>query len=476
MKDYTEALGSSKRKPSPEYIQFLEKIFLASACDRRALYDGLTSPQNIRSFIKRAIENGHIADYSYKEIYGRRNRQHSFISITAKGVACLSFFGTQPWCKFLPSDPTLSIIKKDYRGDSLAYASRCGNIFILMKNLGATYSDFILSGEPSDTSWLVPKNREFEPYGDDEEDEEIYNLASDDYESSLYDIGVMQDSESEEKLPPEGITLERIKCEAYTIMRMVVDSSRTIEKGNLYFFPVREIRKMLIRDGTGNFDFSYGQYMGAVFSEKVGLVLYHAKHDGISWARGADHRDIKIMQQFSGRYSPYNTIMKSQAFAGIVVYNEKNFADLVMNKFGKRKTGVVMGKDYNIIHALPLSHYSTEFLSRWVLPMTPAERRKYIHEGIAELYELRYVTDANTRKSIAYQGDIGLVADGTNMDVIQCMAQYKMYCEGALDKLTIICFPWQETFYEKLWSNIITLQFITAAYPRALTDSGDSQP
>ena len=216
--------------------------------------------------------------------------------------------------------------------------------------------------------------------------------------------------------------------------------------------------------------------MGAVFSEKVGLVLYHAKHDGISWARGADHRDIKIMQQFSGRYSPYNTIMKSQAFAGIVVYNEKNFADLVMNKFGKRKTGVVMGKDYNIIHALPLSHYSTEFLSRWVLPMTPAERRKYIHEGIAELYELRYVTDANTRKSIAYQGDIGLVADGTNMDVIQCMAQYKMYCEGALDKLTIICFPWQETFYEKLWSNIITLQFITAAYPRALTDSGDSQP
>lgn len=470
MKDHMDILGSSKRKLSPEYIQLLETIFLASACDRRVLYDGQTSRQNISGLIKKALTNGHITEVSYKEIYGHRNRKHSFLSITAKGVACLSICGTKAWCKFLPSDPNISIVRRDRRGDSLAYASRCGDIFVLMKNLGATYSDFVLSGEPSDASWLIPKSRLEELA---EEDGDIYNLASDDYESSLYDIGIIEALEDDAS--QEGTSLDDIKREAYAAMKLVTAPSHTIEQGNLYFFPFKEIRKMLMEDGSGSFDFSYGQYMGAVFSEKVGLVLYHAKHDGISWARGADHRDIKIMQRFSAKYSPFNTIMKSQAFAGVVVYNEKNFADLVMNKFEKRKPGVVMGKDYNIMHALPLSEYTPEFLSQWALTFTPGERRGYIHKEIADLYELSYVADPMIRKCIPYQGEMGLVADGTNMDIIQAIAQYKMYCEGVLKELTVICFPWQETFYEKLWGNIVDLKFISAAYPRSQTDSDDSQ-
>lgn len=475
---YKDVVGKSGYRPSPEYVKLLERIFLASMCDKRALYDGQTTKANMRILINKAMENGHITKSSYKEVYGQRNRKHDVYSITAKGVACLSFFGTKPWCSFLPSSPDYPLVRKDRRNPTLAYESRCGDALLVMDALGATYSEFLLSGKPADTSRLIPTTRVMEE--DEEEEDEVYNLASDDYEAALYDIGVMEDPDEGDGDGSGETTLTKIKRDAYATMQLSTETTQEdIEEGNLYFFPIREIREMFLQNNVrnmGTFDFNYCRSVGALFSEKVGLVLYHAKHDGLVWVRGAGHRDLKIMQRFSGRFSPFDTIVKGRAFAGVLVYNEKNFSDIVTNKFKRRKLGGELGKDYDIMHTIPLSMYGPEFLARWVLPLTASERRSYIQKEIAELYELHYVADVEVRRNITYEGEMGLVADGTNLDIIQAVNQYKMYCDGLLDKLTIICFPWQETFYERLWSNIITLQFISAEYPEfEAPRSGESQ-
>lgn len=464
----------TQRKPSPEYISLLERVFLATVCDRRSLYDDITSIQNICKMVKRAIALNHIKESSYKEVYGHRNRTHKYLSITAEGVALLSKWGKSEWTHFLPSDKVNMTTLRDWRARQIAFSVRCGNTFLLADSLGAVYSDFVVSGVPCDTSPLIQAGRKnIVPSTDDEDDEEEEDALSGRYNffdeeegdvTTLMNLGIL-DSEAGEPV----VTIADVKSEAYARMEMMIHKERSLEKGEIYFFPIQEIRKMILNDKTpiiNQTDFSYGQYTGALFSEKVGLVLYHAKHDGLDWARGAGHRDIKVMQRFSGKYSPFNTIMKGQAFAGVIVYNEKNFADIVINKFEKRKPGVTMGKDFNIMHAIPLSEYGPDFLLRWVLDKTPAERRAYVHEVISSNFDVTYTKDAQLRRYFRYEGDMGLIADGTDMDIMLSISQYKMLTEKrAFNHLTVIGFQWQESFYRHLWDGRAEMGFITIPYP-----------
>lgn len=454
---------------SRKYIELLSKIFMAELCDRRALYDNRTSRQAVALLIQKAIKNEHIKIETYRESYGGRKRLHQCLMITGTGIGCLSQYGNEDWTIFLPT--VLKDVGVENRQDSRkAFSSRCGNTYLLATRINATMSDFCLSGNAANTSALVSARlqREKDMKADIDDDTIVdfdngigkYLLIGDDLAEPDDDFA---QTSTRADFFQSIVSIRQIKRSAALGREEYLGEPCPLPEGaDIYFFPIREIRQMVTRnqqDSETPIDFSYGQYTGLLVSKKTSMVLYHAKHDGMDWAPGADHRDIKIMSRFSANYCPYHNIMRGSAYAGIIVYNEKNFADIVNNKFNKRKTDNVMGNEYKKMSAIPLTEFGGKFLY-WLLSFSPEERNAYV-ENFSKGQELQYVSpsDQPARKVFRFKNNEGYVYDGTTLDIPSAIKTNEVIRQIRLSNLSIICFREQESFYRNLWGKRLSLSF-----------------
>lgn len=447
------------------YMELLETVFRVEACDRRALYDGRRTRQGTTALIRKAISRNHIKVSEYTETYGQRNRRHKFLTITGEGIACLQQHGKRVWCQCLPT-VIGQVSLGDTRSPALAFATRCGNTDIIAQRIEATSSFFWLSGEECDTSYLVATRRG----GNAEQPED--DLIVD------YDDGVgkymLVDSEPEDapapakrsrKAPTTAFSqpLSNVKRETYGYFLMSLGEELSLpENQDFYFFPIREIRKMVTRgsrEGNSPKDFSYGQYTGVLVGRESSLVLYHAKHDGMDWAPGADHRDVKVMSRFSKMYCPYHNINMTSAYAAIFIYNERNFVDVVQDKFKKRSSKRIMGDVYAGMSAVPITEFGGQFLY-WLMAFSPSVRRDYVDSfAKKEGFEFTSIEHQLEKKVFRFEHDGLFIYEGSTMDVRQAINACEVLRQDNLKRFGIICHKGQEPYYQALWGKDYDLSF-----------------
>lgn len=463
------------------YIDLLEKIFLAGTINRVALIDTNQSRRNINKLLKKALTNNHIKERTYKEIYGRRNRLHKYYTITISGLRYLAENGQQEWTNYIQVDDVRSItsLNKDWRPSAIAYNVRCGNTLLFAKEMGATLTDFIFSGKPDTKICHVPNNDTNNPPEDvmmEDEDadwlEEAPEYLLDPEEKIAYHkiIGLDYGEEGTLSAMPIGDglpqtealqeeqkggrfakTADEIRSDILRAMRQSTGKPWSTQQDGLYFFPAREIKKCLLacEKNTVSFtDFAYGQYTGLLVGQKTSVILYHARHDGMPWNGLGESKDLKTMRQFSVKCSPIDNVSILGTRAAILVHNEKNFTDVIRDKFNKRREGVLLGKNYLTVYLFPISGYGVS-LALWLVTNSEADRLTYADSAAASLGLRR-----NQRVSpnvFRYEDRGTPVINGLEMDAKKLLLAQAIKERGDVTSFEVLCFQWQAKHYATLW-------------------------
>lgn len=157
--------------------------------------------------------------------------------------------------------------------------------------------------------------------------------------------------------------------------------------------------------------------------------------------------------------SPYPNLLPGKSYAGMIVYNEKNFCDIMKNKFNKRKPRVKFGSRYNAIYVLPLAELGGILLKNWLLAYSPSDRNTISQDIATKGYGMKYSRDANLRKSFLFLDKYGPVFIGVDMDLVSIMRANQTIQANDIREFSILCFPAQVDYYRKLWNMGRTLRF-----------------
>lgn len=472
------------------YNSVLKKVFLAGAVNRIALMDNDKSFQHMYYVVSKALKNEHIEVKEYKEKYGDRNRKHKYFVITEKGIDYLRENDDELWCKSLPDMTNSSIIvfPNDRRPSAIAFNVRCGNTILFAMQLHASISNYLFTGEPtgktaktgtseteekkndvSEKWWERIEDVDYEDFSSEEKgyildieetmkafglDEEVLPETTDfmdEYYEDDDEQFMMYEFSGRQKRNIKS--LPDIKAETFEKMRTMNAASWKENDGDIYFFPSKEIKKSLMSNEEVKFtDFAYGQYTGLLVGKESSMILYHAKHDGIGWSDRVEQKDIKTMRQFSVRCSPHDNISYGKIYGAILIYNEKNFADIINNKWTKRKAGTGIGKSFDAMHLVPISLYGTSLMS-WIMTNAPEDRLAYedncaltngLHKNEGAYYKIfRYMDD-----------DGGAVINGMELDVKRLISAITVEKKNGPFKINVLCFRWQGPYYKALWPDV----------------------
>lgn len=150
---------------------------------------------------------------------------------------------------------------------------------------------------------------------------------------------------------------------------------------------------------------------------------------------------------------PKSTLLADEAYGMLLVYNEKNFGDIINNKFGLRADGTVIGGRFTHFHFVPLSKTGA-YLANWLVTYKAKERQEYI---ASRAYDL---CGAVPNRGEYWQifrlvaGDT-LIFDGVEMTARLIFNAVKYIASAAAFgkpiKFKVFCFQWQESFYRKVW-------------------------
>lgn len=146
------------------------------------------------------------------------------------------------------------------------------------------------------------------------------------------------------------------------------------------FYPAKEVRATLDQYDELHGQttaFTYIRYTGILVTQDKTWLIYHAKHGGMTWIEKFENNDIRVLKKFDKMCSPKSTLLADEAYGMLLVYNEKNFGDIINNKFGLRTEGQVIGGMFTHFHFIPLSKTGA-YLANWLVIYKAKERQEYI--------------------------------------------------------------------------------------------------
>lgn len=433
------------------YDELLYKIFLAGACNRAALFSLSVSKDMTYYNISKALRNEHIRIGEYKEKYGVRTRSQKFFVITGRGVAYLSTRSLNAFVPYLPYSIKTVIPFEDNHSNSIAFATRCGNTLLMALHIDASLTEYIYAGEPLSVfvrdgqvgGVSVEDNDSFP-----DEFEDVNNL----WDNAVFDTGGGELMAHEEALiTGRGSShLSTIKKESYQRMVDSLECAPQVECGKaLYFFARKEMHDRIKQQGEA-VNIAYGSYTGMLVSKEKSLLLYHAKHDGMAWNNTAEMRNIATMRQFSNLCSPWPNVTFHNACAALLIYDPKNFKDILLNKWNKRKTGTVIGKHYQEMYLVPLG-VDGESLLQEIMFSDIASK------SIAQAKEKFGLIENGEKMASVFPLMKGnhLVFNGATMSYRTISVALKLI-QAAKERgeelsFFIVCYAWQQRYYYALW-------------------------
>lgn len=426
-------------------------IFLAGAINPRALFfDSVPYDNNIRRLLQKAIREGHAKEYSYSEKYGIHWRDYPYLSLTAKGIRYLFACPDLPWLRYIPDNlKRVAVFDSSLPVSNVAYQVRCGNSINFAMNIGADLTDFVFTGVPSplpERSLLSSAPGESDDYIEDE------NLDKGKREKEDPIYGAQESGTADSPLAK----LSDIRKETAARLQAAGLPLPLKQNNGMTFYPAREVRAILDQYDElhgKTTAFTYVRYTGILVTQDKPWLIYHAKHGGVSWIEKFENNDIRVLWKFDKMCAPQSTLPAGEAYGMMVVYNEKNFDDIINNKFSLRTQGTAVGGRFTHFHFVPLSKVGA-YLANWLVTYKAKERQEYI---ASRAYDLCGAVPNNGLYWQGFRLKAGdtYIFDGSEMEAGQIFRAIK-YLETAASSGTpiqfkVLCFQWQESFYRKVW-------------------------
>lgn len=406
------------------YSQLLATVYFTGPISPRAVFFGEHSyDSNIRKLLKKAIGDGHLKEYEYAEQYGVHWRNYSYLAITAAGLRYLAECNDFPWTKCIPGNlKRVSVFDESLPASRVAYMVRCGNTINFAANVGADLTDFVLTGVPSP----LPARAHTTP----------------------------APAPSEDVAPPTS--LSAIRRETAARLKAAGLPLPLKQNNGMTFYPAKEVRAMLRQYDEQNGKttaFIYVRYTGILVTPDKPYIIYHARHGGLSWIDKFEINDIKVLKKFDTMCAPKSTLPAGEAYGLALIYNEKNFGDIINNKFGLRAEGTVIGGRFTHFHFVPLSKTGA-YLANWLVTNKVEDRQAYTADRANALYGAvpnngRYWQGFRLKAGDTY------IFDGAEMEAGQIFSAIKHIklaaSSGTPIQFKVFCFRWQEPFYRKIW-------------------------
>lgn len=426
-------------------------IYLAGAINPKALFFGDTPYCNhVRQRLQKAIKNEFVKEYPYQERYGTHLRDYTYLSLTAKGIRYLSACPDFPWFRYIPSDlKRVAVFDSPMSASKVAYQVRCGNAINFAINIGADLTDFVFTGVPSplpERSLLSSAPGESDDYIEDE------NLDKGEREKEDPIYGAQESGTADSPLAK----LSDIRKETAARLQAAGLPLPLKQNNGMTFYPAREVRAILDQYDElhgKTTAFTYVRYTGILVTQDKPWLIYHAKHGGVSWIEKFENNDIRVLWKFDKMCAPQSTLPAGEAYGMMVVYNEKNFGDIINNKFSLRTQGTAVGGRFTHFHFVPLSKVGA-YLANWLVTYKAKERQEYI---ASRAYDLCGAVPNNGLYWQGFRLKAGdtYIFDGSEMEAGQIFRAIK-YLETAASSGTpiqfkVLCFQWQESFYRKVW-------------------------
>lgn len=426
-------------------------IYLAGAINPRALFfDGTPYCNHVRQRLQKAIQGGYVKEYSYTERYGTHLRDQTYLALTAKGIRYLSTCTDFPWLQYIPGNiKRVAVFDSPLSASSVAYQVRCGNSINFVVNTGADLTDFVLTGVPSplpERSLLSSAPSVNNEYIEDERVDEEKREK----EEPL--CGAQECGDADSPLAK----LSDIRKETAARLQAAGLPLPLKQNNGMTFYPAKEVRAILDQYDELHGQttaFTYIRYTGIFVTQDKTWLIYHAKHGGMTWIEKFENNDIRVLKKFDKMCSPKSTLLADEAYGMLLVYNEKNFGDIINNKFGLRKQGTVIAGRFTKFHFVPLSKTGA-YLANWLVTYKAKERQEYI---ASRAYDLCGAVPNNGRYWQGFRLKAGdtYIFDGAEMEAGQIFSAIKHIklaaSSGTPIQFKVFCFRWQEPFYRKIW-------------------------
>lgn len=326
---------------------------------------------------------------------------------------------------------------------------RCGNTINFAANIGADLTDFVLTGVPSplpERSLLSSAPSVSNEYIEDERVDEEKREK----EEPL--CGAQESGDTDSPLAK----LSNIWKETAARLQAAGLPLPLKQNNGMTFYPAKEVRAILDQYDELHGQttaFTYIRYTGILVTQDKTWLIYHAKHGGMSWIEKFENNDIRVLKKFDKMCSPKSTLLADEAYGMLLVYNEKNFGDIINNKFGLRTEGQVIGGRFTHFHFVPLSKTGA-YLANWLVTYKAKERQEYIASRAYDLCGAVPNRGEYWQVFRLVAGDT-LIFDGAEMAARQIFNAIKYIASAAASgkpiKFKVFCFQWQESFYRKIW-------------------------
>lgn len=436
------------------FNKMLLTIYLTGAISPKALFfDDTPYCNHVRQRLQKAIQDGYVKEYSYVEKYGTHLRDQSYLALTAKGVYYLSTCPDFPWLQYIPGNiKRVAVFDSPLSASSVAYQVRCGNSINFVVNAGADLTDFVLTGVPSllpERSLLLPATS----VNDDHIEDERIDEKKRGQEETLCEA---QESGSADSPLAK---LSDIRKETAARLQAAGLPLPIKQNNGMTFYPAKEVRAMLDQYDELHGQttaFTYIRYTGILVTQNKTWLIYHAKHGGMAWIEKFENNDIRVLKKFDKMCSPKSTLLADEAYGMVLVYNEKNFGDIINNKFCLRAEGTAIGGRFSHFHFVPLSKTGA-YLANWLVTYKVKERQEYI---ASRAYDL---CGAVPNRGEYWQGFRLVAGDTLIFDGVEMTARLifnavkyiaSAAASGKVIQFKVFCFQWQEPFYRKIWPDV----------------------
>lgn len=433
---------------SGSYNALLERVFIANAPCTKALFDASLVDRSIRKLVAKALASGHMKVYTYQEFYGVRRRSHKYVSLTAAGIRYLAAQSTLSCSPYIPTDiKRVAVFESGSNAQTIAYSVRCSNSILFAKAANAQLSAHVYTRTASP---LPQKKNNLRSTEDIETTPEFGEAAEHHggHEARCETCEAEGDN-------VQFSLLADIRKETAARMDAAGQVWQQPSPQGIIFFPTQDVKALLREyDKTTKqrTDFYFVRYTGILVSPKCSFLVYHARHAGLPWVDKFEDNDIRVLRKFDLFCSPYTNVQPDGIEGIVLVYNAKNFGDIVRNKFQMREDQYAIGTKFSTLRLVPLSQMGAD-LVQWIVTNPKTNRIAFVNQAAHRLCEA--TPNGGTRsRAFRLANPEGLIFDGTEMDLKTILLAIKAVEQDQVITFKVLCFPWQQEYYRAIWPDV----------------------
>ena len=197
-------------------------------------------------------------------------------------------------------------------------------------------------------------------------------------------------------------------------------------------------------------DYLAGRYSGIIDSHLKSVILFTAPMFGMRWQKWQTDKEMSAYNMWLKTHSTFdiNKLSEVGRCAALIVDNAKQFKNLYQNiDNAKRESEVSFGGTYNHFYILPLTNDGARHL-RWLMHTNDHEINEGAVKDAIESGAFYRNDKGRSRLFPLLDEEDNQTALGFQLDAKKIMAIEQSAILTPSDTFTVLCFKWQEPYYE----------------------------